>query len=174
MTHEFKAEDTLKEARTFLEQNSSYRRFSLSTVYPRRDFTDADIGTSLRDLELVPSTVLLVTPSSSSTVGSVVGRDWFSEILSLIMLPFLTLYNFVYSLFVTPPTAAAPTAPAPPPTGGQASGTGARPKDRPSGTDSGTPGTSRGRDGNVARLRNKKEDEDDDNSTWNGNSTQQM
>ena len=40
----------------------SYSSVTLSTIYPKRTFTDADMSQTLLDLELAPSGILVVVP----------------------------------------------------------------------------------------------------------------
>jgi len=40
----------------------SYRAVTLSTIYPKRTFTDADMSQTLLDLGLAPSAILVVVP----------------------------------------------------------------------------------------------------------------
>ena len=44
------------------ESNNMGRDFRLAVIYPRRVFTNADHQTSLRDLNLCPTSALLVLP----------------------------------------------------------------------------------------------------------------
>lgn len=39
-----------------------YKDVTLSTIYPKRTFTDADMSQTLLDLELAPSAILVVIP----------------------------------------------------------------------------------------------------------------
>jgi len=39
-----------------------YKAVTLSTTYPKRTFTDADMSQTLLDLELAPSAILVVIP----------------------------------------------------------------------------------------------------------------
>ena len=61
---QFKSSETLSAARIFVNEHASLNNFTLSTTYPRRVFTDAESETSLQDLGLVPSAVLMVIPKS--------------------------------------------------------------------------------------------------------------
>lgn len=61
---QFRSSETLSAARLFVTEHASLNNFTLSTTYPRRVFTDAESETSLQDLGLVPSAVLMVIPKS--------------------------------------------------------------------------------------------------------------
>lgn len=61
---QFKSSEPLSAARLFVSDHASLDNFTLSTTYPRRVFTDAESETSLQDLGLVPSAVLMVIPKS--------------------------------------------------------------------------------------------------------------
>jgi len=46
----------------------SYKAVTLSTIYPKRTFTDADMSQTLLDLELAPSAILVVVPAVSTSL----------------------------------------------------------------------------------------------------------
>lgn len=61
---QFKSSETLSAARSFVVEHASLSNFTLSTTYPRRIFNDSELETSLQELGLVPSAVLMVIPKS--------------------------------------------------------------------------------------------------------------
>ncbi|XP_063370739.1 UBX domain-containing protein 4 [Cydia amplana] len=136
--------------------------------FPRRELADTEA--TLRRLELAPSAALLVLPRAAvparpSAVGNVIALV--TQILSTVILePSTRLYAWLVSL-VSPARGVAPApggvAPAP---GGVAPAPGGGAPAR------GVPAPAPARRGNVHRLRGERPD--DDNNTWNGNSTQQM
>ncbi|XP_016337479.1 UBX domain-containing protein 4-like [Sinocyclocheilus anshuiensis] len=178
-TNQFPSQTCLQEARQFAAQEvgNRYGQFSLATMFPRREFTAEDLQKSLLELELTPSASIVLLPQSSSAVvrSSASGGVWAA--LGSLLYPLLSVWRFISGfLFSSAPPAPAP-APAPaPPTAQNAFGSGAaaepkrdavrkrvlekRPEDFK-------------KDGKIYRLRTQ-EDNEDDNNTWNGNSTQQM
>lgn len=188
LTNVFKSDETLQSARDFVAVTESLSTFTLSQMYPRKTFGDTEMVLSFNELELVPTSVLLVmvqsaassyrTPNkqSSSASSSVVQGSFFLDYIPwFIMLPFLTIWNFITSFL---PSAVPPahqpgsqSAPPAPPSRrnvtdpeSQPSTSGIRRRDLPS------------RSGNVHRLRDEEDDDDEEGKkkTWNGNSTQQM
>ncbi|XP_047671214.1 UBX domain-containing protein 4 isoform X2 [Tachysurus fulvidraco] len=177
LTNQFPSETKLQEARQFAAQEVGNRfgRFSLATMFPRREFTAEDLEKTLLELELAPSAsiVLLPTGRPTNTVvqSSSSGGMW--AFLGTILYPLLAVWRFLSGfIFSSPPPAAPRNQPQHPSTSLN--------------TNSGEPKreTVRKRvlekrpedfkkDGKIYRLRTQ-EDSEDDNNTWNGNSTQQM
>lgn len=59
----FKVEETLAAVRLFVQQKAPLLasiRFSFSSPFPRKEFSDEDMQTSLKELGLVPSAVLII------------------------------------------------------------------------------------------------------------------
>ncbi|KAB5576767.1 hypothetical protein PHYPO_G00202260 [Pangasianodon hypophthalmus] len=181
LTNQFPSETKLQEARQFAAQEVGNRfgHFSLATMFPRREFTAEDLEKTLLELELAPSASIVLLPQSGRPANTVVqssstGGIW--AFLGTILYPLLAVWRFVSSfLFSSPPPEAA-----------------AAPRNQPQrpsnslNANSGEPKreTIRKRvlekrpedfkkDGKIYRLRTQ-EDSEDDNNTWNGNSTQQM
>ncbi|XP_029315259.1 UBX domain-containing protein 4 isoform X2 [Cottoperca gobio] len=179
-TNQFPSQSRLQEALHFAVQEvgNRYGNFSLATMFPRREFTSEDLNKTLLELELAPSASIVILPSgrpANTVVQSSDGGIW--ALLGTFLYPLLAVWRFLSSfLFATPPPrGAAPRGP-----GHQSNSytnsTSAsdkakretlskhtlekRPKDFK-------------KDGKICRLRNQ-EDSEDDNNTWNGNSTQQM
>lgn len=67
VTQTFQATDTLGNLRVYVLQNVvlPFRHFSMSAFFPRRDFSTADDSKTLTELELVPSSVILILPMKS-------------------------------------------------------------------------------------------------------------
>ncbi|KAJ8707252.1 hypothetical protein PYW08_011386 [Mythimna loreyi] len=166
-TAHFDANGTLREVQRYVADNLrlSTSNFALWTAFPRQELTDADA--SLRGLQLAPSAALLVLPrratatvASPSAVSSLI--TFFTQLFTTMILePSQTLVTWLRTrLFpppATPPSATRSPSPGPmrpaSPTGPGAQG----PRRR----------------GNIHRLPSDRAP-DDDNNTWNGNSTQQM
>uniref|UniRef100_A0A3B5MF92 UBX domain-containing protein 4 n=1 Tax=Xiphophorus couchianus TaxID=32473 RepID=A0A3B5MF92_9TELE len=137
-------------------------------MYPRREFTSEDLNKTLLELELVPSASIVVLPVSSPEPANTVTRSsgfgiWTA--LGTLLYPLLAVWRFLSSfLFTTPYSSSAsrvhgmhssPASKTP-----TKQNLEIRPKDFK-------------KEGKICRLRTE-EDDDEDNNTWNGNSTQQM
>ncbi|XP_043088016.1 LOW QUALITY PROTEIN: UBX domain-containing protein 4-like [Puntigrus tetrazona] len=152
------------------EVGGRYGQFSLATMFPRREFTDEDLQRSLLELELTPSASIVLLPQSSSAVvrSSASGGVW--TVLGSLLYPLLSVWRYISSFLFS----SAPAAPPPAPQNTHGPGAAAEPKrdavrkrileKRPEDFK---------KDGKIYRLRTQ-EDNEDDNNTWNGNSTQQM
>uniref|UniRef100_A0A8C7I7J1 UBX domain-containing protein 4 n=1 Tax=Oncorhynchus kisutch TaxID=8019 RepID=A0A8C7I7J1_ONCKI len=169
-TRQFSSEARLNEARQFAvnEVGNRYGNFSLATMFPRREFTADDLGKTLLELELAPGASIVLLPQTGRPNNTVVqsgGGFW--AVLGTILYPLLAVWRFLSGfLFTSPATPGA-----------------VRP--HPAGSSIYTPiETLRKRtlekqpvdfkrDGKIHRLRNHQ-DSEDENNTWNGNSTQQM
>ncbi|XP_036401134.1 UBX domain-containing protein 4-like isoform X1 [Megalops cyprinoides] len=178
-TNQFPSEAKLQEAWQFAAQEvgNRYGHFALATMFPRREFTGEDLERTLLELELVPSASIVLLPQTGRPSNAVVqssggGGIW--ALLGSLFCPLLAVWRFISSfLFGSPPPVG--TSPAvPPQRSGPTSSSSSEPKreslrkrlpeKRPEDFK---------RDGKICRLRTQ-EDSEDDNNTWNGNSTQQM
>lgn len=181
-TNQFGSDSTLQEARQFAAQEvgNRYGNFSLATMFPRREFSSEELSRTLLELELVPSASIVLLPQSSRPANSMVqssgGGVW--TILETILYPLLAVWRFLSTfLFAsTPPPGAAARGSARQPNAytNSASASSDKPKREtlPKHTlEKRTQDFKR--DGKIHRLRTQ-EDSEDDNNTWNGNSTQQM
>lgn len=180
-TNQFPSQSRLQEARQFAVQEvgNRYGNFSLATMFPRREFTSEDMDKTLLELELVPSASVVLLPQSSRPANSVVqsseGGIW--AVLGTILYPLLAVWRFLSSfLFVTPPPpGAASTGPGHQPNSYTNSASASDKTKRESLTKHTLEKRTKDfkKDGKICRLRTQ-EDSEDDNNTWNGNSTQQM
>ncbi|XP_068581254.1 UBX domain-containing protein 4 isoform X1 [Cebidichthys violaceus] len=175
-TNQFPSQSRLQEARNFAVQEvgKRYGNFSLATMFPRREFTSEDLDKTLLELELAPSASIVLLPQSSRPANTVIqssdGGIW--AVLGTLLYPLLAVWRFLSSfLFATPPPPAATSRGPGQPSGSYTNSASAsdkakretvekRPKDFK-------------KDGKICRLRTQ-EDSEDENNTWNGNSTQQM
>ncbi|XP_052421376.1 UBX domain-containing protein 4 [Carassius gibelio] len=172
VTNQFPSESRLLEARQFAarEAGSRYGQFSLATMFPRREFTAEDLERTLLELDLTPSACIVLLPQSRSAVvrSSASGSVWAA--LGSLLYPLLSVWRFISGfLFSSAPPA--PAAAAAHNTHG--SGAAAQPQrdavrkrvleKKPEDFK---------KDGKIYRLRTQEDE--DDNNTWNGNSTQQM
>ncbi|KAM4025119.1 UBX domain-containing protein 4 [Anomaloglossus baeobatrachus] len=178
-TNQFSSEAPLEEARQFAAQTvgNTYGNFSLATMFPRREFTKEDYGKSLLSLELAPSASIVLLPAgrpARAVVQSSDGGVW--GFLGTLLYPLLAVWRFLSSFLFS----------SPPPT---------QHTDRPGYTQQESANSSASsssepkretmrkrvlekrtdefkKEGKIYRLRTQ--DDEDENNTWNGNSTQQM
>lgn len=63
ITGTFQATDTLETVCAYINENRTdgATPFKLMTTFPRKTYTDGDLGMSLQDAGLVPSAVLILT-----------------------------------------------------------------------------------------------------------------
>nr|XP_020012275.1 UBX domain-containing protein 4 [Castor canadensis] len=176
-TNQFPSDAPLEEARQFAAQTvgNTYGNFSLATMFPRREFTKEDYKKKLLDLELAPSASVVLLPAgrpTTSIVHSSSGDIW--TLLGTVLYPFLAIWRLISNfLFSSPPPAQ---------TSGRA--TSSEPLNPASSSKSEKREPVRKRvlekrtedfkkEGKIYRLRTQ-DDGEDENNTWNGNSTQQM
>ncbi|KAJ8415037.1 hypothetical protein AAFF_G00007350 [Aldrovandia affinis] len=174
-TNQFPSETRLQEARQFAAQEvgNRYGNFSLATMFPRREFSDEDLDRTLLELQLAPSASIVLLPQAgrpaSVLVQSTGGGIW--ALLGTIFYPLLALWRLINGfLFCSPPPS--PSTPE-------------RPDSAPISASAFTSASSGEttresirkrlleKDGKVYRLRTE-DDSEDENNTWNGNSTQQI
>ncbi|XP_069717673.1 UBX domain-containing protein 4 [Phaenicophaeus curvirostris] len=178
-TNQFPSEARLEEARQFAAQmvGNTYGNFSLATMFPRREFTKEDYGKKLVELELAPSASVVLLPAgrpATSVVQASGGDLW--KFLGTILYPLLAVWRFISNfLFTSPP----PSQPA-------ARSVHQQEHSNPSTSSSVEQsrqavrkravekrGDDFKKEGKIYRLRTQ-DDGEDENNTWNGNSTQQM
>lgn len=182
ITNTFPSQSRLQEARQFAAQEvgNRYGNFSLATMFPRREFTCDDLDQTLLELELAPSASIVLLPQSSRPSNSVAqssgGGIW--AVLGTLLYPLLAVWRFLSSfLFSTPPPpGTASRGPAHHQSNSYTKSTAA--SDTTKRETSSSQSTEKRprdfkKDGKICRLRTQ-EDSEDDNNTWNGNSTQQM
>lgn len=187
--HTFDAAATLQDLHDYVVETvqPSFSNFTLSTTFPRREFTQEQYQSSLRELELAPSAVILVVPVSTPSVVVPAAVSKSGASLMNLLWSLLTPFGVIWSLFVglifgSPD----------PPVSAPDSSTSAQRSDQPSFGSQEQQQAQGGarrrrtapqpqgegvyqREGNVYRFSNQRiSDEDDDTNTWNGNSTQQM
>ncbi|XP_041806177.1 UBX domain-containing protein 4 isoform X2 [Chelmon rostratus] len=177
-TNQFPSQSRLQEARHYAlqEVGNRYGNFSLATMFPRREFTSEDLNKTLLELELAPSASIVLLPSGragNAVVQTSGGGIW--AVLGTLLYPLLAVWRFLSSfMFAKPPP---PGASARRPAHQSNSYTNSA-SDKPKRetlskhTLEKQPKDFK-KDGKICRLRTQ-EDSEDDNNTWNGNSTQQM
>uniref|UniRef100_A0A161MF51 UBX domain-containing protein 4 n=1 Tax=Triatoma infestans TaxID=30076 RepID=A0A161MF51_TRIIF len=176
-SHSFPAETTLLQVREFIDNNIvlPFSEYSMATTFPRREFTARDNNRDLRSLQLLPSAVILILPVQGSvTMRSSLG--WTQMIIDMMwdfVQPVISLSRYISNLIFrrddtvggssrnqsVPPPSTSSSTPSQTYTSAPAQRLGGR--------------TSIKRRGNIYSLRDNQDD-NDENNTWNGNSTQQM
>lgn len=179
-TNQFPSQSRLQEARHFAVQEvgNRYGNFSLATMFPRREFTTEDLNKTLLELELAPSASIVLLPSgrpANAVVQSTGGGIW--AVLGTLLYPLLAVWRFLSSfLFATPPppgpTSRGPVQQSNSHTNSASASDKAKRETLSKHSMEKQPKDFK-KDGKICRLRTQ-EDSEDDNNTWNGNSTQQM
>ncbi|XP_067891143.1 UBX domain-containing protein 4 isoform X2 [Heterodontus francisci] len=180
-TNQFSADACLAEARDFAESRVGgiYGRFELAITFPRKQFAKEDYNKTLTELELVPSASIILVPggrSTSSMVRSSEGGLW--TFLSALIYPVIAVWRFLSNyLFTSDPvqrSSRGNTSPSQPESS-RAQSSNASDTDREVRRRKlfEKRGEDFKREGKIYRLRTE-DDADDENNTWNGNSTQQM
>lgn len=176
ITNTFPADTPLETTKQYIvtQLGSSTSPVTLYTTYPRRELTEEDLVKSLADLGLAPSSTLVVAMKSRTAITPS-GSSSLPELLVWILSPLFALINFLKGfLFGSPDQPRGAYSP----TSGREDST---QQSRQSNSNNSSnvrrrvpgSGTSVQEQGGIHRLHNR-DDEDDDNNTWNGNSTQQM
>lgn len=175
-TNQFPSDAPLEEARQFAAQTvgNTYGNFSLATMFPRREFTKDDYKRKLLDLELAPSASVVLLPAGRPATSIVhsSSRDLWT-LLGTVLYPFLAIWRLISNfLFSNPPAQrsarATPTEPSNP-----ASSTKSEKREPVRKRVLEKRGEDFKKEGKIYRLRTP-DDGEDENNTWNGNSTQQM
>ncbi|XP_077009786.1 UBX domain-containing protein 4 [Tamandua tetradactyla] len=175
-TSQFPSDAPLEEARQFAAQTvgNTYGNFSLATMFPRMEFTKEDYKKKLLDLELAPSASVVLLPAgrpATSMVPSSSGDIW--TLLGTVLYPFLAIWRLISNfLFSNPPTQnSVRTASAEHSNHASSSNSEKREQVRKRVLEK--RGEDFKKEGKIYRLRTQ-DDGEDENNTWNGNSTQQM
>ncbi|NWS95765.1 UBXN4 protein, partial [Mionectes macconnelli] len=178
-TNQFPSEARLEEARQFAAQTvgNTYGNFSLATMFPRREFTKEDYGKKLLDLELAPSASVVLLPAGrpATSVVQASGSDLW-KFLGTILYPLLAVWRFISNfLFTSPPPSQPAVRAAHQQEHSAPSASSSLEQSRQAVRKRAV--EKRGEDfkkeGKIYRLRTQ-DDGEDENNTWNGNSTQQM
>uniref|UniRef100_A0A8C9PUI7 UBX domain-containing protein 4 n=1 Tax=Spermophilus dauricus TaxID=99837 RepID=A0A8C9PUI7_SPEDA len=176
-TNQFPSDAPLEEARQFAAQTvgNTYGNFSLATMFPRREFTKEDYKKKLLDLELAPSASVVLLPAgrpSTSIVHSSSGDIW--TLLGTVLYPFLAIWRLISNfLFSNPPPAQTSVRATSPEPSNPASSSKSEKREPVRKRVLEKRGEDFKKEGKIYRLRTQ-DDGEDENNTWNGNSTQQM
>ena len=176
-THAFSADSPLSEVYGFvsaeMSESITFRGgFSLSTTFPTMLLDEKPMDMPLRELGLAPSKTVLVLPKSGSLVKSSGYGDGIMDYIWLLLTPLTVLWGILTS-FVTPTSTPnttssnAYTLPTSNTGGSEGPSAGTQQQTRPK-------NSSFRNEGNIRRLHNVSGGEEDENNTWNGNSTQQQ
>ncbi|EFN63618.1 UBX domain-containing protein 2 [Camponotus floridanus] len=190
-TGQFEPTSTLRTLRTYVTENIElpFRQFAMSISFPRRELTNEENDKTLIELELVPSAVILILPlknvNSNLTTAVTSAQDvgFFSRFIWSFFTPVIRIYNYVVGYFFG--------------TNGDTNQRGNSGGDAVEATNNSDRAISPNRQnvvqssglfrrylgnqggttiraqGNIHRLHSGGDD-NDENNTWNGNSTQQM
>uniref|UniRef100_A0A915DAY8 UBX domain-containing protein 4 n=1 Tax=Ditylenchus dipsaci TaxID=166011 RepID=A0A915DAY8_9BILA len=146
--------------------------FLLVQAFPRRQLTELD--KSLLDLSLTPSSALLVVPDDNQTQKRrrdvIINREdgYFKLLFGFFYTPILGIIRFISSLFNFPVGTPQPVTSSGPSSSAPSSSQQKKSKEPKEGSQRTR------REGNIARLRNDADSSDENEATWNGNSTQQL
>ncbi|XP_011630738.1 UBX domain-containing protein 4 isoform X2 [Pogonomyrmex barbatus] len=189
-TGQFEPSETLRTLRTYVTENIDlpFRQFVMSTSFPRRELTNEENDKTLLELELVPTAVILILPLKNSNVTTMVtstqDTGFFSRFIWSFFTPVIRIYNYIVGYF------SGTNGDANQQRGDSNSDTvevtnnrdrAISPNRRNVVPSSGLfrrylgnqGGTTIRAQGNIHRLHSGGDD-NDENNTWNGNSTQQM
>ncbi|ERE73733.1 UBX domain-containing protein 4 [Cricetulus griseus] len=176
-TNQFPSDALLEEARQFAAQTvgNTYGNFSLATMFPRREFTREDYKRKLLDLELAPSASVVLLPAGRPTTSIVhpsSGDIW--TLLGTVLYPFLAIWRLISNfLFSNPPPAQTSVRATSSEPSNPASSNKSEKREPVRKRVLEKRGEDFKKEGKIYRLRTQ-DDGEDENNTWNGNSTQQM
>ncbi|KAL6083520.1 hypothetical protein STEG23_031424 [Scotinomys teguina] len=175
-TNQFPSDALLEEARQFAAQTvgNTYGNFSLATMFPRREFTKDDYKRKLLDLELAPSASVVLLPAgrpATSIVHSSSGDIW--TLLGTVLYPFLAIWRLISNFLFSNPPAQTSARATPPEPSNPVSSTKSEKREPVRKRVLEKRGEDFKKEGKIYRLRTP-DDGEDENNTWNGNSTQQM
>jgi len=164
--HQFDANATLQVVFDYVKETVKppFSPFKLCLTFPRREFQTNDFSQTLRDLQLAPSSSVLVLPVRGTVIQSS-GNNGLMGFLFMFMSPFLMIWRWLQSYWL-------PNKPKP--AGNKPTSTSGRNNQGRGNNSSDNNSRNFGRQqGKIYRMSDPN-GEDDDNNTWNGNSTQQM
>lgn len=188
-TAQFASEDSLASLRSYVRQyiDVPFEEFLMCTRFPRRFLTCDDDDKTLLDLDLVPTAVILILPpkTGNATVPATQNSDIFSRVMWSLLAPIIGIYNYLVNYFTRIPRSTPGErrneSDAPSTSGSASSVDAAVSANLQNIANSGLlrrylsnqGGTKIRAEGNIHRLHSGGDD-NDENNTWNGNSTQQM
>ncbi|RZF42332.1 hypothetical protein LSTR_LSTR004140 [Laodelphax striatellus] len=148
-TNTFKLDETVMTLRNFVDtQIKPPFRYELLTYHPYKQLQN--VTSTIRELELFPSAVLMIVPVQSKNSSSVVSG--ISNLFWFMVNPIWNIWTYIVNIFRPVRQIEEP-----------------EPVRRPP-----QPPTRRRTNVHTLRDSDDRKDDDDENKTWNGNSTQQM
>jgi len=177
-SHNFEVTATLGEVRSYAATHLRFpfREFAMSTTFPRREFTSNYDGQTVGDLHLVPSAVILILPASGRAITSSQSYNW-SHLFWSFLAPLFSVLNYLRTLVFGGGGSSSSVGGSSGRNTQQSSSSRPASTQNPTGARRRTPSTQTSairREGNIHRLTDHHDPDDDENNTWNGNSTQQM
>ncbi|ENN77503.1 hypothetical protein HUJ04_013497 [Dendroctonus ponderosae] len=96
-TQDFPSSDKLLSVLNFVKANFNLasKKFTLSTTFPRRQFSESDQSQTLAELQLTPNAVILVLPLSGGVVSTNQGVGGVSGFVWSLLTPLLGILNFI-------------------------------------------------------------------------------
>ncbi|KZC07166.1 PREDICTED: UBX domain-containing protein 4 [Dufourea novaeangliae] len=186
---QFEPTNTLRDLRNYVVQNIDlpFRQFAMSISFPRRDLTAEEDNKTLLQLELVPTAVILILPLKNPNVTAIESSTpdvgFLSRFMWSFVAPVMYVYNYMIGYFSggTRQNTQRPQNSSPENVDAEEnSSDGIIPNLRNVPTSGlvrrylgSQGGTTIKTEGHIHRLHSGGED-NDENNTWNGNSTQQM
>lgn len=186
----FESTSTLRDLRMYVVQNIDlpFRQFAMSISFPRRDLTQEEDNKTLLELELVPTAVILILPLKNSNITAAVTTTpdvgFLSRFMWSFFAPILGVYNYLVGYFSgeTQINTQMPQNNSTENRDTASSSDGTHIQNLQNVANSSglvrrylgnQGGTTIKAEGNIHKLHSGGDD-NDENNTWNGNSTQQM
>ena len=145
------------------------RKITLTSVTPKRVFSNDDFTSTLADLSLAPSAVIMVTGGDNSRAANNNGEGFMSMLITSFFNFLGAIWAFFSGIIWGQPAVEQGNNQIQQPT--------QQPHQRPgssTGRAAGNSNSGAKQKGKVYRLHDLKRDDDQDQATWNGNSTNQM
>uniref|UniRef100_T2M8H8 UBX domain-containing protein 4 n=1 Tax=Hydra vulgaris TaxID=6087 RepID=T2M8H8_HYDVU len=161
LSNQFPADAMFLSLHDFICKHMRESNLRLTTLFPKYEFTTSDMEKSLRELSLVPNASIIVSPGKPQVVST--PQSLPISIIIFIFYPLISLYYWVLSFFSTT-TSQQPSI---------VSQNDEGDKLDTSHYNSNKNIRKRNNQSNIRQLQ-RDENDDDENNTWNGNSTQQM
>lgn len=140
----------------------------LSTTFPKRQFTADDMNSTFSELQLAPTASVIALPAARAA-RSVVQASSSGSLLQTLLYPLIFVWNFLYSMFFGAGVSSSSSSSQ---QRGEPMEQTQSQMNRPTSAYQRRTHASR-QDGKITRLTDVRDD-DDDMSTYNGNTTQQM
>uniref|UniRef100_A0A0K2TV38 UBX domain-containing protein 4 n=1 Tax=Lepeophtheirus salmonis TaxID=72036 RepID=A0A0K2TV38_LEPSM len=175
-TNVFDSEAPLSEVYFYVMNKiqKGFEDFSLSTTLPVKKLDNEEKSATIKALELTPSATIMVLPKSSKSSSPLISSGDFMSYIWMILSPLTFIYDLFQSFL---PGSSSSSNDNHLPQGSDTNQSRLNSNNRNTRPQTAYKRRSDGgqvrREGNIARLNNDM-DNDDENGTYNGNSTQQM